>query len=199
MRHDFATVFATLLTLQLGCSYEVRSDAQTEALDAPTERAADAPQAFQEAGQCPHEPGQTCAITPRASGCGDMLSFTISAGSCFAIAYGIWGRIQDDIACFDLTDDNTCTRTCAGYFELKNTTSNPVTIAAFSKPTETLGTVLPGIMSPADEQCSRMLNGPQAGDEYQNTDPWMTGPSGSQVRYKGGPTCESVPPAAGCL
>jgi hypothetical protein len=121
-----------------------------------------------------------------------MIEYVVPPGGCFAIAYGLWGSVEDDVACFDLTNDATCTRTCAGYFEAKNPTNAPITIRASDKLTH--GQAKPGIMTASVEQCSRMFNGPQVADTYKNTDPFVTDASGLLVRSAGGPTAETFPP-----
>lgn len=128
--------------------------------------------------QCAHDPGQTCGIEPRTEGCDDLHPFEVAPdGGCLWIADALWARIEDDIACFELTpSDATCTRQCAGYLEIKNTGGSPMPVLARAKlGSDTAAHVKPG--APSDARCLAMATG---------------------VTFAGGPTCDSFPPAAGC-
>jgi hypothetical protein len=134
--------------------------------------------AAQAAGQCVHEPGQTCPIEPRDEGCADLHPFEVTPnGGCLWIADAKWAAIEDDIACFELTpSDATCTRQCAGYLEIKNAGSAPMPVLARAKlGTDTAAHVKLG--APGDARCLAMAAG---------------------VTFAGGPTCDTYPPAAGC-
>lgn len=127
----------------------------------------------------------------RSCGCGDMVEYSIPPGGCFAIADGIWGSIEDDISCFDLSVGDACSRTCTGYLEAKNLTNTPIKILASDKLTH--GPAGPGLMTITDEQCERMLNGPRETDHYKNLDPFTTEANGLAVRSKGGPKATTYP------
>jgi hypothetical protein len=158
---------------------------------------AESEQPADELMQAADVPAPPPSIYERACGCADMVEYTIPANGCFAIAYGIWGSIEDDIACFDLTPGDSCTRTCTGYFEAKNPTNAPIKILAFDKLTQSKpGQAQPGVMTQAVEQCDRMFNGPKLTppeDSYKNFDPFVTQPSGLLTRSEGGPTATTFP------
>lgn len=168
---------AVVLSL-VGCSAPVEGTASDPALDTVP------------AGEQAQPANPVPSVPVRACGCADMTAYTIPAGGCFAVAYGVWGQVEDDIVCFDLTpDDNKCTRTCAGYLEIKNTTNAAIKINAFDK----LTSIKPGHAQPGLETCDAMLNGPSGTAGYVNPDPFAAGPAGLSVRYKGGPTASTFP------
>lgn len=113
----------------------------------------------------------------RVCGCDDLQVFAVPANRCLLIANKIWGSVEDDIACFDLTpDDATCTRTCAGYLTIRTGIDAPMVVAAHSKlgdPDVRLVSPVPGDVD-YDQSCFDAAPG---------------------IAYEGGPTAATYPPA----
>lgn len=138
-------VTALILSTIVGCSAAPEPSSSPTPLVAHVVPAGHLP--FGWCDEHPPEPGQTCALEERAWGCDDLEAFEIPPGSCLRIATELWGSVEDDVACWTLSDAPECSRTCAGYLEIGNGGPDPLHVRARSKVGEVSvsGTCAPGI------------------------------------------------------